>query len=390
MAKLSGRERNRRTPKNPQTKVAAVATTQVQKWTGGGRVQGGWQLPSGRQPDAPPGDSLSFASVAKTAPLVPARPQPSRPILKTLERAVVDICRPPSRRASAPENLLVLRKSRTRGSSGRPPAIGDKRLSPVWIASFESATLACDLVFGVMYPLGPSVPRRNLSDRLNPMELYSDRQFLARYPFTKAMGRELRTLLPLQQSGDNRGLPLTPLLQLLVTLRFYGAGTFQTVKGDLVHVSQPTVCRTVKTVTTLIARVLFRRLVHFSASSEYHGVMRDFNAMGQFPGVTGCIDCTHVRIRSPGGDDAEVYRNRKGVFSLNVQRMCCCRGWSYAIQKGDNCMGRNGLLIRRRGAAAGVGCCVDSEGEQLRGQEKAAEAEGVPLRGWRSKEWSCH
>ncbi|CAN7977082.1 unnamed protein product, partial [Ixodes persulcatus] len=38
-----------------------------------------------------------------------------------------------------------------------------------------------------------------------------------------------------------------------------------------------------------------------------------------FPGVTGCIDCTHVRIRSPGGEDAEVYRNRKGVFSLNVQ-----------------------------------------------------------------------
>ncbi|KAG0445426.1 hypothetical protein HPB47_015331 [Ixodes persulcatus] len=92
-----------------------------------------------------------------------------------------------------------------------------------------------------------------------------------------------------------------------------------TVTGDLVHVSQPTVCRTVRTVTTLIARVLFRRLVHFPAASEYHGVMRDFHAMGQFPGVTGYIDCTHVRIRSPGGEDAEVYRNRKRVFSLNVQ-----------------------------------------------------------------------
>ncbi|KAG0413836.1 hypothetical protein HPB47_009012 [Ixodes persulcatus] len=33
------------------------------------------------------------------------------------------------------------------------------------------------------------------------------------------------------------------------------------------------------------------------------------------------------------------------------------------------------------GPAAGVGCC-DSEGGQLRGQEKGAEAEGVPLRGW--------
>ncbi|KAG0444687.1 hypothetical protein HPB47_013509 [Ixodes persulcatus] len=81
---------------------------------------------------------------------------------------------------------------------------------------------------------------------------------------------------------------------------------------------QPAVCHTVKTVTTLIARVLFRRLVHFLAASEYHAVMLDFHAMGQFPGVTGCMDCTHVHIRSPSRDDAEVYRNRKGVF-LNVQ-----------------------------------------------------------------------
>ncbi|KAG0426058.1 hypothetical protein HPB47_026812 [Ixodes persulcatus] len=104
-----------------------------------------------------------------------------------------------------------------------------QKYGPIFrIASFEFASRACDLVFGVMYPLGPSVPRRNLSDRLNPMELYSDRQFLARYRFTKATVRELLTLLPLQQSGDNRGLPLTPLLLLLVTLRFYGAGTFQT------------------------------------------------------------------------------------------------------------------------------------------------------------------
>ncbi|KAJ9586179.1 hypothetical protein L9F63_016111 [Diploptera punctata] len=31
------------------------------------------------------------------------------------------------------------------------------------------------------------------------------------------------------------------------------------------------------------------------------------------------MDCTHIRIRSPGGDDAERFRNRKGYFSLNVQ-----------------------------------------------------------------------
>ncbi|KAL1416089.1 hypothetical protein MTO96_028259 [Rhipicephalus appendiculatus] len=45
----------------------------------------------------------------------------------------------------------------------------------------------------------------------------------------------------------------------------------------------------------------------------------EFYKIGKFPGVSGCIDCTHVPIRSPGGDDAEVYRNRKGYFSINVQ-----------------------------------------------------------------------
>ncbi|KAH7940443.1 hypothetical protein HPB49_000233 [Dermacentor silvarum] len=50
-----------------------------------------------------------------------------------------------------------------------------------------------------------------------------------------------------------------------------------------------------------------------------HEVMHQFYIKAKFPRVTGCIDCTHVRIKSPGGDDAEVFRNRKGYFSFNVQ-----------------------------------------------------------------------
>lgn len=30
-------------------------------------------------------------------------------------------------------------------------------------------------------------------------------------------------------------------------------------------------------------------------------------------------DGTHIRIQSPGGDDAEIFRNRKSYFSINVQ-----------------------------------------------------------------------
>ena len=36
-------------------------------------------------------------------------------------------------------------------------------------------------------------------------------------------------------------------------------------------------------------------------------------------GVVVCIDCSHIPIISPGDEDAKLYRNRKGYFSLYVQ-----------------------------------------------------------------------
>ncbi|KAG0444204.1 hypothetical protein HPB47_014052 [Ixodes persulcatus] len=118
------------------------------------------------------------------------------------------------------------------------------------IAAFEFASRASELIFGNVYAL-PRVLRPSVRDRENPMERYNDGQFIAWYRFTKET-------LPLQASADNRGLLLPPMLQLLLTLRFYGAGAFQIVTGDLVNVSQPTVCRTVGVVTRLIARHLFK------------------------------------------------------------------------------------------------------------------------------------
>ncbi|KAF0753506.1 putative nuclease HARBI1, partial [Aphis craccivora] len=47
-----------------------------------------------------------------------------------------------------------------------------------------------------------------------------------------------------------------------------------------------------------------------------------FYKMYNMPGIGGCIDCTHIKIQNPGGPDSEVFRNRKGYFSLNVQVVC--------------------------------------------------------------------
>ncbi|KAG0424473.1 hypothetical protein HPB47_028313 [Ixodes persulcatus] len=75
------------------------------------------------------------------------------------------------------------------------------------------------------------VPRRRCRDRLNPLEHFNDREFLMRYRFRKTTVVSLLESLPLE-AGD-RGLPLSPMLQLLIALRFYGAGTFQLATGDL-------------------------------------------------------------------------------------------------------------------------------------------------------------
>ena len=50
--------------------------------------------------------------------------------------------------------------------------------------------------------------------------------------------------------------------------------------------------------------------------------MKQFYDYAGFQGVLGAIDCTHVPIWSRVGNIAEVDRNHKGYFSVNVQYIC--------------------------------------------------------------------
>lgn len=115
---------------------------------------------------------------------------------------------------------------------------------------------------------------------------------------------------------------LTPMNQLLIALRYYATGTFQLVVGDLFNVSKATICRTVHKVTRVIAGLRSKYVKFPTTNQERRDTMNGFFQASRFPGVLGAIDCTHVPIQSPGGDDAEIYRNRKGFFSINVQLVC--------------------------------------------------------------------
>jgi nuclease HARBI1 len=110
--------------------------------------------------------------------------------------------------------------------------------------------------------------------------------------------------------------------QLLLALRFYATGSFQLVVGDVFALDKSTVCRTLHRVTRAIAG-LREKYVKFPATdNDRQKTMHQFYSKSKLPGVIGAIDCTHIPIQSPGSDDAEIYRNRKGYFSINVQLIC--------------------------------------------------------------------
>ncbi|XP_041465700.1 putative nuclease HARBI1 [Lytechinus variegatus] len=166
-------------------------------------------------------------------------------------------------------------------------------------------------------------PERGLTDRKNPFELYDDRDFKMRYRFTKHTALYLINILEEDLSRNtDRNNPLPVVVQVMTALRFYAVGSFQIMHGDEASISQPSVSRVIKKVSEAIARRK-REFMRFpSTRDELETTQQQFYEYCGFPGVIGAIDGTHVYIRSPGGEQALFFLNRKNRYSVNVQVVC--------------------------------------------------------------------
>ena len=164
------------------------------------------------------------------------------------------------------------------------------------------------------------VPRKYLADVQNPFTKCNDAEFLERFRFTKNAVLELYQIIKYDPLLDVRSHALHPLLQLTVALRFFATGNFQVTDGDLVGVSRHTARRSIHRIAETIARnkTLFIAFPY----NDLTKVKSKLYVIASFPGVIGAIDCTHIPVISPGGDNAEVFRNRKGFMSINVQAIC--------------------------------------------------------------------
>ena len=166
--------------------------------------------------------------------------------------------------------------------------------------------------------------RRPMKDRMNPLSQYDDTEFYIRFRLKKDGFQYIFSLVENQlkeRRGRGRFPSVPPIMQLAVTLRYYATGGFQSTKGDLFGLHQSTVSRLIKITSEIIAS-LAQDTIKTPSSEESLKSNIFFMEYSSLPGVTGIVDGTHIWIQSPGGQTAELYRNRKGWFSLNVQVVC--------------------------------------------------------------------
>ncbi|XP_062549921.1 putative nuclease HARBI1 [Armigeres subalbatus] len=129
----------------------------------------------------------------------------------------------------------------------------------------------------------------------------------------------LEIIRPSLEVDETRSRHIHPMVQLLITLRFYALESMQIAIADFAGVCVSSVCRIIQRVSLALAEQRQRFIQMPSTQSQLLAASRDFYSIAKFPRTIGAIDCTHVKIQSPGGDHAENYRNRKSWFSLNVQ-----------------------------------------------------------------------
>ncbi|VVD01893.1 unnamed protein product [Leptidea sinapis] len=97
--------------------------------------------------------------------------------------------------------------------------------------------------------------RRRIVRRRRPnfFEILNDEQFKQRFRFTKEVHILFNKIKKLLPQRIKRVDCISPMLHLLIALRFYATGSFQAVVGDTANVSKTTVCRVTDRVSRAIA-----------------------------------------------------------------------------------------------------------------------------------------
>ncbi len=110
-------------------------------------------------------------------------------------------------------------------------------------------------------------------------------------------------------------------VKVTAALHFYASGSFQHPLSSIGGISQSAISSAIHAVTSGLVRHAGEYIKFPVTPDNQERAKQTFCAKYGFPGVLGVIDCTHVQLRAPS-ENALVYINRKGTYSINVQVIC--------------------------------------------------------------------
>ncbi|XP_036346180.1 putative nuclease HARBI1 [Rhagoletis pomonella] len=168
------------------------------------------------------------------------------------------------------------------------------------------------------------IQRRRLRDHTNVMEL-PETEFVANFRINKEIFQYILNELKEHMAPSHRSTHLSHQLKLATFLRFLATGSYQKSVGNenISSMGQSTAANVIRECLNIFEDHFCQKWVNFRRNiDEENAVKEYFIEKYGIPGVIGCVDGTHVRIKSPGSDNHHLYLNRKGFYSINVMAIC--------------------------------------------------------------------
>ncbi|XP_052797610.1 putative nuclease HARBI1 [Mya arenaria] len=164
-----------------------------------------------------------------------------------------------------------------------------------WILSLEMSKLMA-LVF-----LGGDGNRRRhnipmvFRDRMNPLDVMNDHEIIKKYRLDRDAILEICAQTQqhlVRPTSRSQSLPVC--LQVLVALRYYATGSFQSVLADGHGISIRSVSRSIHAVSKALTRQVPRQIKFPTTRAELKRTKQLFHDISGFPNVIGAVDGTYV------------------------------------------------------------------------------------------------
>jgi hypothetical protein len=160
---------------------------------------------------------------------------------------------------------------------------------------------------------------RQIYNRANHFVNLDELSFFRRFRLTKNTTLALLELIEEDlEFVSDINQSVSPINQLLTCLRYYATDGHLMAIADFTGMHTSTVSRIILRVSRAIASLGQRFIKMSERDEQLQQTAQDFFVTARFPRVIGALDGTHVKIISPGGEDGEIFRNRKSYFSINV------------------------------------------------------------------------